>query len=536
MVLFQKAMGDYTLSEYELVREYPFSSSVKRMSKVYKKDGKILSFTKGASEILVPLCSKIILNDKETEFTEDLKQKIMGKINEYADQGYRILSLSYKDLGDREPKSEEDREFCESDMTYLGFVTILDPPRENVKESVEECYSAGVEVVMITGDSPATARAIAKQISIIKKEDEIAVEGKDIKNYEDFEEFSKIKVFARVSPEHKQDIIERYQNQNRVVAMTGDGVNDALALNMADAGVAMGITGTDVAKEASDMVISDDSFNSIVTGIRQGRGIFAKIRTIVFFYIAINVFEGLVGFILAVILDLPFWVDPYSEFFPQWLFLSITIHALPGLALTFDTISDDVMHEKPRDSEEILSKNILNLMFIFGALLAVSMCIVYFICITGAYGYELNTELGFWNDAYLYTSGTEELTEGLNYNHAKAFTMLMAVLFVCETFLVFQIRRPNKTLLETFREKDFNIIMLFLIGLTWFAFLALMYIPATQVVMANWAQESELWASFNFKFMYLTGLDWLVVFAISAICVVGLEFAKYYANQQGITF
>jgi hypothetical protein len=194
------------------------------------------------------------------------------------------------------------------------------------------------------------------------------------------------------------------------------------------------------------------------------------------------------------------------------------------------------MKEQPRDSEEILSKNILYLMLTFGALLAVSMCIVYFICITGVYGFDQNVNLGAWNEFYLYTKENSDLTKGIDLNHAKAFTMLMAVLFVTETVLIFQVRRPNQNLIETFKEHDFNIFMVFFVGLTWFAFLALMYIPVTQVVMADWAEGGGIWETLNFKFMYLTALDWLVVFGISSICIVGFEAVKFYAKYNGITF
>ncbi|MHA2194795.1 MAG: cation-translocating P-type ATPase, partial [Promethearchaeota archaeon] len=452
MVLFQKGMGDYLLDEYESITEYPFDSSLKRMTKLYKRDQVYVSFTKGASEFLMPLCTKIIYNDEEIRFTDEIKNKVMEIIDLYAHQGYRILSLCYKEMDGIPPEGNDGREVSESEMTFIGFVTILDPPREGVRESVEQCHNAGVDVVMITGDAPATARAIASQISIIKKESDTVVEGKDVKNINAYQEFSKIKVFARVSPEHKEDIVENYQEQKKVVAMTGDGVNDALALNLADAGVAMGITGTDVAKEASDMVISDDSFNSIVTGIHHGRGIFARIRAVVFFYICINVFEGIVQFMLAIILDLPYFLD--DAFYYQWIFLSITLHMFPGLILTFDITSKDVMNEKPRDSEEILSKNIMVLLFIFGILLAVSMVIVYYLTISGIYPvFPENLDFGNLNHAYLFTPENADLNPlGVGFTEAKALTMLMVTLFFCESFLIFQIRRPNKSLIRSLIE------------------------------------------------------------------------------------
>jgi len=540
VVLFQKIMGDYVLDDYESIKEYPFDSSLKRMTKVYKTDSIISSFTKGASEILLPLCSKIIYNNEERELNQEMKEKIMEIVNLYANQGYRILSLCYKEMDEIPPEGDKGREVSESNLIYLGFVTILDPPREGVKESVNQCHEAGVDVIMITGDSPSTARAIASQIDIISKENEKAIEGQEIDELKSYEDFSSIKVFARVSPEHKQDIVERYQEKKKVVAMTGDGVNDALALNMADVGVAMGITGTDVAKEASDMVISDDSFNSIVTGIEHGRGIFARIRAVVFFYIVINVFEGIVQFILAIILGFPYFLgtNPASEwFYLQWIFLSITLHVFPGLILTFDTTSKEVMKEKPRDSEEILTKNIIYLLFAFGILLAISMLVVYFITLSGAYPvFPENWDFGAFNDAYLYspetiTSLPSELTNNFTAEEirviAKTLTMLMVTLFFCESFLVFQIRRPNKSLLKSLRE-DSNKRMYLIIGFLFAVFLMLMYIPGAQIGLSS--------AGINFMFMYLNALDWLICFLVSLICIVSFEVIKFVARTKNIVF
>jgi Ca2+-transporting ATPase len=530
MVLFQKGMGDYLLDDFEAITEYPFDSSVKRMTKLYKRGLEYYSFTKGASEILIPLCTKIIYNDAEIEFSQEIKDKVMEIVNIYANQGYRILSLCYKVMDIVPPEGDEGRKVSESDMVYIGFVTILDPPREGVKDSVKECHEAGVDVVMITGDSPATARAIASQINIITEDNETAKEGRMVKDIESFEEFNSIKVFARVSPEHKEDIVEKYQDERKVVAMTGDGVNDALALNMADVGIAMGITGTDVAKEASDMVISDDSFNSIVTGIHQGRGIFARIRAMVFFYICINIFEGLVQFILFVILELPYFLT--TQFYLQWIFLTITVHTFPGLILTFDTTSKDVMKEKPRDSEEILSKNTFILMFVFGVLMSVSMVLVYFIIFSGLYPvFPENLVPG-----YLYYDGSLLPTEinGVPVTLqqiqviGKTLTMLMCTLFICESTLVFQIRRPNKSLIKSLIE-DRNKFMFILIGLVFFIFIAVLYIPGVQIFLA---QEIGI----NFMFMYLTGFDWLVCFLISLICIAGFEIVKFIARKMDIKF
>jgi Ca2+-transporting ATPase len=497
------------------------------MTKVYKKEDKFYSFTKGASEILIPLCNKVLYKSQELDFTDETKDKVMKIANTYAKKGFRILSLCYKKLDVIPLEDDKSRKLCESDMIYIGFVTILDPPRDGVKESVEECHAAGVDVVMITGDSPATAKAIAKQISIVQNDDDIVVEGKDIKKIRSYFDFSRIKVFARVSPKHKQQIIERYQNADKVVAMTGDGVNDALALNMADAGVAMGIQGTDVAKEASDMVISDDSFTSIVTGIEEGRGIFSRIRAVVFFYIAINVFEGIVQFILSIILGFPYFLD--TIFYYQWIFLAITVHMFPGLILTFDTTSKDVMKQKPHNEEEILSKNTMILLFTFGAFLALSMIVVYFTTITGIYRvFPENINFGDLDGAYLFSPETLPLYDtGASLNEVKTLTMLMVTIFFCESFLVFQIRRPNKSLIKSIKE-DSTKFMYLLIGLLFGLFLVLMYVPGVQVTLAS--------VNLNFMFMYLTWLDWLVCFLISLICIVSFELVKYFARKKGIYF
>jgi Ca2+-transporting ATPase len=542
LVLFQKVMGDYILDEYESVREYPFDSKIKRMTKIYKKEGSFFSFTKGASEVLVPLCTRVIYKGNEENFTEQLKNDTLTYINKFAAQGYRILSLCYKRMDVCPPETEESREVCESGMIYIGFVAIVDPPREGVKESVEECHKAGVDVIMITGDSPTTAKAIAQQISVIQKETETAIEGSQINDIIDTPKFDDVRVFARVSPKNKEEIIKKYQSKKKVVAMTGDGVNDALALNLADAGLAMGITGTDVAKEASDMVISDDSFNSIVKGIHQGRGIFAKIRAVVFFYICINVFEGITQFILAIILNLPYWVDPVSPFYYQWLFLSLTVHMLPGLVLTFDTISDDVMDEHPRDSEEILSRNTAIMMLIFGALLSVSMIIVYSIASSGIYMvWPENTAYGLYTDGARYAwydilhayKPYEQYTELQLLQYSKALTMLMVVLFICETFLVLQIRRPNKSLIQTLKglREDSNPLMYLFLGICWAGLIALMYIPAAQLALAG-----KSGTSLNFMFMTLNGVDWLVCLGISMICVIAFDVIKGIAKQRGISF
>ena len=585
--LYLKQFKKYP-ENFEIIQEYPFSSKLKRMSKIVKYNGETMLYTKGATSVLLDHSSKIFIHGEEFDFTAEFRKYIMDMMDVFAGRGFRVLSLAYKPLKSIPDKVMDMREEMENGLVYLGFVTILDPAREMVSESITKCHNAGVDVVMITGDSPLTAKAIANQIKVIRAEWELAISGQQIASYLNQPEFDDIKVFARVSPEDKETIIKKYRSQNKVVAMTGDGVNDALALNLADVGIAMGISGTDVAKEASDMVISDDSFKSIVTGLHQGRGIFQKIRTIVFFFIAINVFEGIVQFFLAVILNKPYFLGNIFNW--QWIWLSITLHMFPGLIITFDTISDDVMKEKPKNSEEILAKHTFQLLITFGVLLAVSMLVVYFLVITETYGLNDTNllrdgsgdpEKFLYSDAYTFEEyfyvldpenrgaylldelgnpvidenkleSFKELAVGMGYDWdtmtsldklhvlrvmGKTLTMLMTVLFFTEAFLVLQIRRPNKSLLKSIIE-DSNFLMYFVNFLLFASYLGIMYGPGAQPFLARLGDYQGLpfgTKGYNLFFMHLSQMDWLICFAIALITIIGVEVHKKIARKKYIT-
>ncbi|MHA1519026.1 MAG: cation-translocating P-type ATPase [Promethearchaeota archaeon] len=525
--------------DYELLHEFPFDSRLKRMTQVYRTlDDHYMVLTKGASEILISACTHLLAEENTSvEFIDEMRMIIMNSINEYAVQGYRILSFAYKML-DHPPanlnqvqsrggsESQEIRALVEGDLTYIGFVAIMDPPREGVSQAITQCHQAGVEVVMITGDSLPTAKAIAEQIGIYTAEAKNICEGQNLESLEECGDIRDVTVFARVSPIHKQTIINSYHADGKVVAMTGDGVNDALALNDADVGIAMGIQGTDVAKEASDMIISDDSFISIVEGIKRGRGIFANIRSVVFFFVCINVFEGLVQFLLAIILDKPYFLD--DAYYFQWIFLSLTVHMFPGLMLTFDRISPNVMQEHPRDSQEIISKPILGLMLLYGLFLAGAMVSIYFLVQTGLYANENNTDFGRWNSFYLFTQETLHLWEGLEFRTAKTLTMLMTTLFLCETALALQIRRPNKSLWKSLVEDRSPLIYLVVGGL-FSIYLAILYIPGLQL----WLVAQRI----AFNFVRLNFVDWCLCVGIAlGVCILPFEAVKAHCRSKNILF
>lgn len=516
--------------DYLEVIEFPFSSDMKRMTKVFqnKETGEVFSYTKGASEYLITNCEYLLGdNHKAFEFSDDLRLIIMNIINEYATKGYRILSFAYKPLDCIPEDLELKREEIEDNLIYIGFVAIIDPPREGVKNAIDKCHNAGIDVVMITGDSLPTAKAISKNIHILQNSTDAVMDGNQIHQLDVEIPLENVKVFSRVIPKNKKSIVEKYQQKNKVVAMTGDGVNDALALNLADVGVAMGIQGTDVAKQASDMVISDDSFISIVEGVRRGRGIFANIRSVVFYFICINIFEGLVNLILSVILGLPYWFDP--DFLQLFLLISATLHSLTGVILTFDSVSDDVMFESPRDSQEILSPQFLVLLFGYGLLLMAVMFGLYFLVSSDVYPiFPANTEHGNLDSLYIFTDSTQSLWGGVNLRIAKTLTMLTVTIFIAEFFMALQIRRPNKSLLRILRE-DMNIVIYLLAIILIGGLFSLIYIPGWQLLFYK--------AGIKFQLMFLHIVDLLICFGFAFIgCILPFEFIKSLYRKKKIAF
>lgn len=488
-------------ARYQTVAEFPFDSSLKRVSKVVKDGSKHVSFVKGATEVLLPRCTMIEESGSAKKLTAAKIAEVQNLTNGFSEKGYRVISLAYRDLPAAQ-NSQFTREQAEAGLVYLGFVSIVDPPREGVREAVNECHSAGIQVVMITGDSAATAKTIAADLNILSQ-NSLVVEGSEIQTVS-AEDFSRINVFARVNPEHKQVIVERYQDQNKVVAMTGDGVNDVLALAMSDAGIAMGITGTDVAKEAADLIITDDSFASIVTGVHEGRGLFTKIRMMVYFYIAINLFESLIFF------GALFLMSSFELFASTWqnLYLVVTTHSFPGLALVFDKVSPRAMEEKPRDSEEILTRPLARFMAINVVLMALGAGLAYWMTLMGWFG----------------PPSTMVLPSG-NLYVPKATVMMLTVLLLVESTLVLIIRRINMPLSKSLREPGTYRYAIFL-GLIYLAHLLLMYVPLTQQILDSYG--------LTFYFVPLSPVEWLICILFALPAIAGMELYKWSLRRKGI--
>jgi Ca2+-transporting ATPase len=339
-------------SQSPRIHEIPFSSETKRMTTVHQTPEGKIAYSKGAPEVILSSCSQIYRNGQETKLNDADKNKILSVSHEMAGDALRVLGLAYKQL----PDTVTTTETTEQAMVFVGLAGMIDPPREEVKEAVKLCDQAGIKSVMITGDHKLTAVAIAKELGILKEG--VAFTGAEIDNLSD-EEFEalveKIEVYARVSPAHKLRVVEALAKKGHVVAMTGDGVNDAPALKKADIGVAMGITGTDVTKEAADMVLTDDNFASIVSAVEEGRGIFGNIKKYLIYLLSCNFGEILlmaVVILFGPLMGLPAGTIPLIAI--QLLYVNLATDGLPAIALSVDPPDLDIMKQKPRPRKQTI--------------------------------------------------------------------------------------------------------------------------------------------------------------------------------------
>ncbi|MFH1403683.1 MAG: calcium-translocating P-type ATPase, PMCA-type [Candidatus Altiarchaeota archaeon] len=336
--------------KHKRVDEITFSSERKRFTTINEFEGVKTAYTIGAPDVVLDKCNRMLSRVGETELSSELRTEVLEKNSEFATQAYRVLGLAFRQI-----TGDYTHENLEQDMTFIGLVAMIDPPREESAKSVDLCKQAGIRVVMITGDHKLTAKAIAKQVGIYHEGDQILT-GAELEKISDAELeniVERTSIYARVSPIHKLKIVKALQARGNVVAMTGDGVNDAPALKKADIGVAMGITGTDVSKEASDMVLTDDNFSSIVRAVEEGRGIYDNIRKFFAYLISGNIGEVAVVFLSSIIPSVPIALTA-----SQILIVNLVTDGLPALALGVDPFEPGAMKRKPRPRTEPLHKDL----------------------------------------------------------------------------------------------------------------------------------------------------------------------------------
>lgn len=352
------------------VKENPFDSDRKRMSMLRSCPQGSTLFVKGATDIILNLSAKILLNGQEVALTEEHKKQIIKADNNFAQQALRVLAVAYR------PVDQETQNILEEKLVFTGLLAMIDPPRPEVKPALEKCRTAGIRVVMITGDHQETAIAIARELGIIQN-NLLAITGMELDQMSDSQLASKIQdiaVYARVSAGHKLRIVRAFKAAGEVVAVTGDGINDAPAIKSADLGIAMGISGTEVTKQASDMIITDDNFASIVNAVEEGRGIYDNIVKFATYLLPMNTAELLIIFIGTLFGFVGPEGHPFVSLIPiQLLWLNVVVESMPSLALSVDPLDPRAMERPPRNPKApILSTSLFIQLFFLSILLAVA--------------------------------------------------------------------------------------------------------------------------------------------------------------------
>jgi Ca2+-transporting ATPase len=399
--------------------ELPFDSDRKLMSTIQEEDGKLTVYTKGAIDNLIARCSSIHENGGTAPLTEEHKRMFKEATEKMSAKALRTLAVAFKPLDSAIDHSE-----IEKDLVLIGMVGMMDPPRPEVKDSIRKAKEAGITTVMITGDHKETAFAIAKDLGIAEKKDQ-AITGSELKKHKESSNGRPLRdyrVFARVSPEHKVNIVRAFKSEGQIVAMTGDGVNDAPSLNTADIGVAMGVTGTDVARNAAHMILADDNFATIIAAIEQGRNIYNNIKKSVIFLLASNVGE-VITMVLAIMIGLP---APLMA--TQLLWINLLTDTLPAIALGMDPGDPDVMKQAPRDPHESF--------FAHGATQRI---------VIGGIAIGLLTIAAFWFGYYEHGFSPYDSNIPANI-HEYARTMAFMTIICCQLFYSFTFRHSLKSI------------------------------------------------------------------------------------------
>ena len=358
--------------EFPRLQEIPFDSDRKLMSTLHFRNERYEMLIKGAPDVLLARCTSVEQNGEVLPLTDEIRSAIVDQNRDFSSQGLRVLAFAKKVLSENRPLTLED----ENDLIFTGLIAMMDPPRVESAPAVADCRRAGIRPVMITGDHKITASAIAREIGILQDGDR-AVEGSELEKMTDEElrnEVEHISVYARVSPEHKIRIVRAWQDRGHVAAMTGDGVNDAPALKQADIGIAMGITGTEVSKDAASMILTDDNFATIVKAVANGRNVYTNIKNSIQFLLSGNL-AGILVVMITSLFGLPL---PFTAV--QLLFINLLTDSLPALAVNMEKPTGDLLNQKPRSPKEgILTKDFLQTLGIQGVLIAVATMVAFYL-------------------------------------------------------------------------------------------------------------------------------------------------------------
>ncbi|WP_317301631.1 cation-translocating P-type ATPase [Ligilactobacillus animalis] len=475
-------------NDFPRINSIPFDSERKMMSVIVSHAGQRYLMTKGAVDEILQRTTKIEDNGEVRPITQADKDKILNTNQELALEALRVLGFAYKPLTEAESNVEATSDNFENDLIFAGMIGMIDPQRPEVKDAVAEAKSAGIRPLMITGDHKDTARAIAIRLGIIQPDDESGViTGRDLDAMSDEElkqNVAKYSVYARVAPEHKVRIVKAWQAHGKIVAMTGDGVNDAPALKTADIGVGMGITGTEVSKNASDIVLADDNFATIILAVREGRKVFANIQKAIQYLLSANLGEVLTLFMMTML--------NWSIFAPvQILWINLVTDTFPAIALGVEKGEKDIMKKKPRGSKSnFLSNGVGSSIIYQGILEGVLTLGVYWIAINYPF-HETSAQI-----------------------HADALTMSYATLGVIQLFHAFNSKSIHGTIFskETFNNKYFNIAVL-----------------ASAVLLAMTIFVPAFNSTFHVTTLALE--QWGIVLGAGALMIIIVEVVKFFQRK-----
>ena len=516
--LGQKAGFDYSKvrPKYQIIKELSFTSERKIMSKIIKNEENYLCFSKGAPERILKLCDYIFLENNLIPITEELKSDLIQKVKDIASKGYRTLGFAQKSISSDTIMSIDNlgHEEIENHLVFIGFVAVLDPPRIDVKKAIEICQGAGINVAMITGDHSLTAKSIAKDLNIFKLGD-YSVSGQEIKTLTS-DKIAQTRVFSRVAPEDKETIVKALQQEGYIVAMTGDGVNDALALENADVGIAMGISGTDVAKNAADLILTDDSFSTIETAIFHGRGLFNNIRANIVFLLVCLFSEVVVLATVYIFLD----IQIFNTL--QLVILYSSIHFFPPFGLMFDKYDEKIMKDPPKDPKEpLINKKYLLMMILQITTISIVIITLWLMVFHGKIPlYDenfieprfLNPWTGNENIGYVFKDEFHILSIGLNMDidkliEWKAQTLCLVTLVFSEIWMVFEARSIKVGIFKGSKNTALFILLAFVLGIL---FLITIWDAAQMYLVII---TLSLW-------------DWLIAFGASLIVLIVSEIYK----------
>ena len=458
---------------HKILREIPFDSNRKCMTVIIEENGEYLALVKGALDVILPACDKLARSEGVVPLKNEERKYFLKLQAQWADEAMRVLGFAYKRLRNNEWESMSDEQL-ESNLILAGICAMIDPPREGAARSVKQCLSAGIIPVMITGDHPLTASAIARNIGLVNTKEVIT--GQEIDHLDDEQLYRRVikeRVLARVSPQHKNRIVQVLKSHGQVVAMTGDGINDAPAIKAADIGIAMGISGTEVTKEASAMVLTDDDFSTIVKAVYEGRAIYDNIRKFIRYLLGCNIGEVLV-MLLASVMALPLPMLPI-----QILWVNLVTDGLPAMALGVEPPEPGIMQRRPRPkNESIFAHNMALTIFSRGIYIAVITIAIFMI----AFG---------WSASHG--------QDGLELARTMAFTTLV----FAQLFYVFECRSENYSPFDLgfFKNKFLIVAVCFSV----FMQLCVIYLPFLQSI---------------FKTVPLLSWQWLLILSLSGIKVI----------------